>query len=105
MELQTGEYQKLQVRQYPQRALRETAEGRYWKQFRGTTALQQVRRPAACCTLETASNVVTTSDKYQRLQIGGVSHIDFASVYPFNYAVTSSTRVSLVPVLRSCNSG
>ena len=44
MQLQTGEYQKLQVRQYPQRTLRETAEGRYWKQFRGTTALQQVSK-------------------------------------------------------------
>ena len=29
------------------------------------------------------------------VQIGGVTHIDFAPVYPFNYAVTSSTRVRL----------
>ncbi len=42
MEIQTGEYQKLAIRQYPQRTLRETAEGRYWKQFRGTKTLQQV---------------------------------------------------------------
>lgn len=48
MQLQTGEYQKLQVRQYPQRTLRETAEGRYWKQFRGTTAIQQVSERAEC---------------------------------------------------------
>lgn len=47
MELQTGEYQKLQIRQYPQRTLRETAEGRYWKHFRGTKILQQVGDPAA----------------------------------------------------------
>lgn len=27
------------------------------------------------------------------LQVGAVSHIDFSPVYPFHYAVTSSTRV------------
>ena len=55
MQLQTGEYQKLQVRQYPQRTLRETAEGRYWKQFRGTTALQQVSESAARWTASISS--------------------------------------------------
>ncbi|KAK9841941.1 hypothetical protein WJX81_000200 [Elliptochloris bilobata] len=66
MDYEAGEYQKLAIRQYPARALRETAEGRYWKQFKAPLVAQQV---------------------------GAVSHIDFSPVYPFHYAITSSTRV------------
>ncbi len=46
MEVHSGvrDYQKLAILLYPQRSLRETAEGRYWKQFRGTQTLQQVGR-------------------------------------------------------------
>lgn len=100
MELQTGEYQKLQIRQYPQRTLRETAEGRYWKQFRGTKALQQVCADG-CAGMAAATHFVSVHQGCRGTltmhlclpQIGGVTYIDFAAVYPFNYAVTSSTRV------------
>ena len=42
MDYEAGEYQKLVVRQYPPRALRETAEGRYWRQFKAPVVAQQV---------------------------------------------------------------
>lgn len=42
MDYEAGEYQKLAVRQYPPRALRETAEGRYWRQFKAPVVAQQV---------------------------------------------------------------
>lgn len=32
------------------------------------------------------------------LQIGAVTHIDFCDTYPYNYAVTSATRVRLSPL-------
>ena len=44
MDYDAGEYQKLAVRQYPPRALRETAEGRYWRQFKAPVVAQQVRK-------------------------------------------------------------
>ena len=42
MDYEAGEYQKLVVRQYPPRALRETAEGRYWRHFKAPVVAQQV---------------------------------------------------------------
>ncbi len=39
-----GEYQKLRVPTYAPRALKETAEGRYWRGFRAPTVLQQARK-------------------------------------------------------------
>jgi len=42
MELEPAEYRKLAIKQFPARTLRETAEGRYWKQFRAAQTSQQV---------------------------------------------------------------
>ena len=44
MDYEAGEYQKLAIKQYPARALRETAEGRYWKRFKAPVVAQQVTR-------------------------------------------------------------
>ncbi|KAG2433548.1 hypothetical protein HYH02_012665 [Chlamydomonas schloesseri] len=66
MEYEPAEYQKLQVRQYAPRELRETAEGKYWRQFKAPIVAKQ---------------------------FGGVTHIDFCQQYPYNLAVTASTRV------------
>jgi U3 small nucleolar RNA-associated protein 15 len=41
MEFEAGEYRKLAIRQYPARELRETAEGKYWKQFRAPLTAKQ----------------------------------------------------------------
>lgn len=59
MEHDPGGYLKLQVKQFPARSLRETAEGKYWKQFRAPVFAKQVRGQchvwlcaaicAACC--------------------------------------------------------
>lgn len=68
MEYEPAEYQKLQIRQYAPRSLRETAEGKYWRQFKAPTIAKQ---------------------------FGAVSHIDFCPTYPYNVAVTASTRVVL----------
>jgi U3 small nucleolar RNA-associated protein 15 len=38
-----GEYTKLRVPTYAPRALKETAEGRYWRAYRAPTILQQAR--------------------------------------------------------------
>lgn len=44
MELEAGEYKKLVIRQFPARELRETAEGKYWKQFKSPLSAKQVSR-------------------------------------------------------------
>ncbi|KXZ44237.1 hypothetical protein GPECTOR_70g467 [Gonium pectorale] len=68
MEFEAGEYQKLQVRQYAPRSIRETAEGKYWRRFKAPIVSKQ---------------------------FGAVSHIDFCPTYPYHLAVTASTRVIL----------
>jgi U3 small nucleolar RNA-associated protein 15 len=60
------DYIKLPPKQYPPRALRETAEGKYWGRFQKPLLLQQ---------------------------IGAVTHVDFSQQWPYNFAVTASTRV------------
>ena len=37
-----GEYRKLPVKRYAVKATRETAEGRYWREYRSTTLAEQV---------------------------------------------------------------
>ncbi|MEW5302577.1 MAG: hypothetical protein WDW36_005346 [Sanguina aurantia] len=68
MEYEAGDYQRLQLRQFPPRSLRETAEGKFWRRF------------------QTPVNAS---------QFGPVSHLDFCPVYPYHLAATSSTRVIL----------
>ncbi|GFR40760.1 hypothetical protein Agub_g1372, partial [Astrephomene gubernaculifera] len=68
MEYEPAEYQKLQIRQYAPRSIRETAEGKYWRRFKAPIIAKQ---------------------------FGAVSHIDFCPQYPYNLAVTASTRVIL----------
>ncbi|EFJ42814.1 hypothetical protein VOLCADRAFT_66565 [Volvox carteri f. nagariensis] len=68
MEYEPAEYQKLQIRTYAPRSIRETAEGKYWRRFKSPIIAKQ---------------------------FGAVSHIDFCQQYPFNLAVTASTRVIL----------
>jgi hypothetical protein len=46
MEHEPGGYLKLQAKQFPARSLRETAEGRYWKQYKAPVFAKQVR--ASC---------------------------------------------------------
>ncbi|CAG9465283.1 unnamed protein product [Pedinophyceae sp. YPF-701] len=61
-----GEYIKLQPKRYPARAIRETAEGRYWRKF--------------------ATPVV-------HKEFGAVSDIDFCPQAPHLFAVTAGVRV------------
>mmetsp|Transcript_5412 Transcript_5412/g.11948 ORF Transcript_5412/g.11948 Transcript_5412/m.11948 type:complete len:530 (-) Transcript_5412:1074-2663(-) len=68
MEYEPAEYQRLEIRQFPARTLRETAEGKYWRRFRAPTLAQQ---------------------------FGPISHIDFCQQYPYNFAVTAATRVTI----------
>lgn len=68
MEYEPGSYLKLQVKQFPARSIRETAEGKYWQRFKAPVLAKQ---------------------------FGPVSHIEFCESYPFNFAVTASTRVIL----------
>jgi len=63
-----GEYRKLQPRAYPPRALRETAEGKYWRRFRAPTVTAQ---------------------------FGPVTHLDYCRASPHHLACTASTRVVL----------
>jgi len=65
-EYQPAEYQKLDVKQYPTRALRETAEGKFWRRFKAPIVSKQ---------------------------FGPITNIDFCQVYPYNFAVTAATRV------------
>lgn len=41
-EYDVGEYQRLEIRQYPARTLRETAEGKYWRRFKSPSIVKQV---------------------------------------------------------------
>eukprot|EP00891_Asterochloris_glomerata_P002672 jgi/Astpho2/2672/fgenesh1_pm.00049_%23_14_t len=63
---QPQEYKKLALTRHEPRALRETAEGKYWRHFSKPVFLQQ---------------------------IGAVSHVNISPCYPYEVAVTSSTRV------------
>jgi U3 small nucleolar RNA-associated protein 15 len=42
MEYEPGSYLKLQVKQFPARSIRETAEGKYWQQFKAPVLAKQV---------------------------------------------------------------
>lgn len=42
MDYEPAEYRKLALKQFPPRALRETAEGKYWKRFANPVNAQQV---------------------------------------------------------------
>jgi U3 small nucleolar RNA-associated protein 15 len=43
MDYNLGDYtSRLQIKQYPARDLRETAEGKYWKQFKAPILSKQV---------------------------------------------------------------
>jgi hypothetical protein len=42
MEYEPAEYQKLQIRQYAPRSIRETAEGKYWRRFKAPIVAKQV---------------------------------------------------------------
>jgi len=44
MEYEAGEYRKLPLKQYPARTIKETAEGKYWKQFKAPVFAKQVSR-------------------------------------------------------------
>lgn len=66
MEYEAGDYRKLAVRQFPARALRETAEGRYWRSFGAPVFAKQ---------------------------FGPVTCLDICEAYPHHLAVTASTRV------------
>eukprot|EP00271_Cylindrocystis_brebissonii_P021166 TRINITY_DN7422_c0_g1_i1.p1 TRINITY_DN7422_c0_g1~~TRINITY_DN7422_c0_g1_i1.p1 ORF type:complete len:532 (+),score=114.97 TRINITY_DN7422_c0_g1_i1:490-2085(+) len=66
-----GEYVKLPVKQYPPRSERETPEGKFWRSFRATSSTPQQQH------------------------VGPVTCIDFCPTKPYNFAITSSTRVIL----------
>ncbi|GAX79819.1 hypothetical protein CEUSTIGMA_g7259.t1 [Chlamydomonas eustigma] len=68
MEYEPAEYQRLEIKQFAPRALRETVEGRYWRRFKVPVVAKQ---------------------------FGPVSHIDFSQQSPYNFAVTAATRVIL----------
>lgn len=44
MEYEPAEYQKLAIRQYPARTIRETAEGKYWKRFKAPVTSKQASK-------------------------------------------------------------
>ena len=41
-EYNAGEYTPLEIRRFPARTLRETAEGKYWKRFQAPVLAKQV---------------------------------------------------------------
>ncbi len=41
MEYEPGDYQRLEVKQYAARSLRETAEGKFWRRFRAPRLAKQ----------------------------------------------------------------
>jgi len=61
------QYEKVAPKQYPARAQRESREGRFWRSY-GSQHLEQ--------------------------QFGAVSAIDFSPVAPYDFAISTSTRVS-----------
>ena len=61
-----GQYRKVEIRRFPARALRETAEGRYWRAFQPPLTAPQA---------------------------GAVTHIDVCPTAPHHFAATASTRV------------
>ena len=63
-----GTYLKLPVKRYAPRSIRETAEGRYWRQYRSPALLNQVSQ---------------------------VTSVHFSDTYPHHLAVTSSARVTV----------
>lgn len=66
MEEEPGNYLKLAIKQHSARTSRETPEGRYWKRYQKPSIAQQ---------------------------FGAVTHIHFCDIQPYDFAVTSSTRV------------
>jgi hypothetical protein len=114
---QAGEYQKLAIKRYPARAIRETAEGKYWGRFATPKVSKQVSllpppqeshsptpnpfafsiatSPSACrcqCCSQTVSPPAQLSTATVA-QVGAVSCIDFQEDKPFHFTVTTGTRV------------
>ncbi|KAG2185793.1 hypothetical protein INT43_002230 [Umbelopsis isabellina] len=63
-----GDYQKLQVKKYARLPSRQTNESRFWKKFKSPIAIKEYAE---------------------------VSSINFSQVAPYEFAVTSSTRVQI----------
>lgn len=62
MEYDSGSYLKLQIKQFPARSIRETAEGKYWKQFKAPVLAKQVRKQTcavAVCNLNSSRMIRT----------------------------------------------
>ena len=121
MDWEPAEFRKLRIRQFPPHSLRETAEGKFWKRF-GAPVVSQQARPHAMAPSTCAVRGLEPPERCQvgkpdddrasisharpptpkqcvdgrwdvHAQIGAVSHIEFRPQYPYNYAVTSSTRI------------
>lgn len=56
MEYEPAEYQKLEIRQFPARSLRETAEGKYWRRFKAPVLAKQVS--ISCGNVTSAASTV-----------------------------------------------
>mmetsp|Transcript_35056 Transcript_35056/g.63066 ORF Transcript_35056/g.63066 Transcript_35056/m.63066 type:complete len:554 (-) Transcript_35056:179-1840(-) len=68
MEYDPAEYQKLVIRRRAPTSTEQTNEGKYWRRYKAPVVSKQ---------------------------FGAVSHLDYCPLYPYNLAVTASTRVSV----------
>ncbi|KAJ3299413.1 snoRNA-binding rRNA-processing protein [Borealophlyctis nickersoniae] len=66
--MSTGEYRQVQIKKFPRAAGRKTAEARYWRKFKSPVLIKEY---------------------------AAVSSIHFSPVAPYDFAVTSSTRVQV----------
>jgi hypothetical protein len=66
MEYEAGDYQKLAVKQFTARSIIETAEGKYWKQFKAPVFAKQVGTRAlpgsGSCGGSSSSCLITASE-------------------------------------------
>ena len=66
-EYQAGEYQRLEIKQYPSRSLRETAEGKYWRRFKAPIVAQQVCHRHQCTATTQAAHPGRRNHNFERV--------------------------------------
>jgi hypothetical protein len=82
MEYEAGSYLKLQVKEFPARSIRETAEGKYWKQFKAPVFAKQVSTATQQQLGRLGSSVTGSKGRYQSSE-GSLSDVwsAFCAIY------------------------
>lgn len=82
---------KLQVKEFPARSIRETAEGKYWKQFKAPVFAKQVREGS---TQQQHGRLGNSSSAWQATKADGRVVTDVCSLVLIHIGLHDSTTIT-----------